>query len=88
MNRCKKMSRLAKAIALTFALGPSLGLAGLCMILVQGTAQAQESRLGRLFYSPEERAKLDQKRGVVTTPSVAGTCTSTAPHSVSGSTVS
>lgn len=29
------------------------------------SAAAQENRLGRLFYTPEERHKLDQKRGVV-----------------------
>ena len=39
-------------------------------------ACAQENRLGRLFYTPDERQKLDQKRGVVAAPA------STAPQTV------
>ena len=33
-----------------------------------GAASAQESSLGRLFYTPEERQKLDLKRGVAIAP--------------------
>ena len=33
----------------------------------QAPATAQENRLGRLFYTPQEREKLDQKRGAVAT---------------------
>ena len=40
------------------------------------SAQAQESQLGRLFYSPQERAKLDQKRGVIAPVQAAGPQTS------------
>lgn len=32
-----------------------------------GIATAQEARLGRLFYTPEERQKINEKRGVITT---------------------
>ena len=32
------------------------------------TACAQENRLGRLFYTPQERQQLDQRRGVVAAP--------------------
>lgn len=39
-------------------------------------AHAQESKLGRLFYSPQERAKLDQKRGVIVPVQPAGPQTS------------
>ena len=39
-------------------------------------ANAQENRLGRLFYSPEERAKMDQKRGVIAPVQAAGPQTS------------
>ncbi len=37
-------------------------------VLIPASATAQENRLGRLFHTQEERAKLDQKRGVVVTP--------------------
>ena len=40
----------------------------LCLQGATGSVQAQEQRLGRLFHTPEERAKLDQKRGVVSAP--------------------
>ena len=43
-------------------------LAVLTPALLSAPAAAQESRLGRLFHTKEERAKLDQKRGVVVTP--------------------
>lgn len=39
-------------------------------------AAAQENRLGRLFYSPEERAKMDQRRGVIAPVQAAGPQTS------------
>lgn len=39
-------------------------------------AHAQESKLGRLFYSPQERATLDQKRGVIVPVQPAGPQTS------------
>lgn len=39
-------------------------------------ANAQENRLGRLFYSPEERAKMDQRRGVIVPVQAAGPQTS------------
>ena len=39
-------------------------------------ACAQENRLGRLFYTPQERQQLDQRRGVVAAPA------STAPQTV------
>lgn len=41
-----------------------------------GAACAQENRLGRLFYTPQERQQLDQRRGVVAAPA------STAPQTV------
>ncbi len=40
------------------------------------SAWAQENRLGRLFYTPDERQKLDKNRGVVAAPA------STAPQTV------
>ena len=43
-------------------------LAAVTPSLLSAPATAQENRLGRLFHTQEERAKLDQKRGVVVTP--------------------
>lgn len=43
-------------------------LAAITPLLLPAPATAQENRLGRLFHTPEERAKLDQKRGVVVAP--------------------
>ena len=45
--------------------GITLTVWSISMSAVSSTASAQENRLGRLFYTPDERQKLDQKRGVV-----------------------
>ena len=44
--------------------GITLALWGIALSTASSTAGAQENRLGRLFYTPGERQKLDQKRGV------------------------
>lgn len=42
----------------------TLGGAAVCMLAWQcAPAAAQDTRLGRLFFTPEERQRLDQKRG-------------------------
>lgn len=52
--------------ASTAAIALGIGVLASCPVV-----SAQESKLGRLFFTPAERKQLDQKRGVVAPPSTA-----------------
>ena len=49
---------------LKLATGIALATWSIALSALSSPASAQENRLGRLFYTPDERQKLDQKRGV------------------------